>query len=50
MWQAGEEVCLFSSDWPDVEGGRNPVRRFESSMAGSPTAGVIASIARTSSI
>ncbi len=30
--QAGEEVCLFSSDYPHVEGGRNPIRRFESSM------------------
>ena len=32
--QAGEEVCLFSSDWPHVEGGRNPLRRFEASIAG----------------
>ncbi len=32
--QAGEEVCLFSSDYPHVEGGRNPIRRFESSMGG----------------
>ena len=32
--QAGEEVCLFSSDWPHVEGGRNPLRRFEESLAG----------------
>jgi predicted TIM-barrel fold metal-dependent hydrolase len=31
--QAGEEICLFSSDYPHVEGGRNPVRRFEASMA-----------------
>ena len=31
--QAGEEVCLFSSDWPHVEGGRNPLKRFEDSMA-----------------
>jgi uncharacterized protein len=31
--QAGEEVCLFSSDWPHVEGGRNPLRRFEASIA-----------------
>ena len=28
------EVCLFSSDWPHVEGGRNPVKRFEDSMRG----------------
>ena len=32
--QAGSEVCLFSSDWPHVEGGRNPIKRFEASLAG----------------
>jgi predicted TIM-barrel fold metal-dependent hydrolase len=32
--QAGEEVCLFSSDYPHVEGGRNPLRRFEESLKG----------------
>ena len=32
--QTGEEVCLFSSDFPHVEGGRNPLRRFEASLAG----------------
>src|SRR5262249_40000456 len=32
--QSGPEVCLFSSDWPHVEGGRNPIRRFENSLAG----------------
>ena len=32
--QSGEEICLFSSDYPHVEGGRNPVKRFEASMAG----------------
>ena len=26
---AGAEVCLFSSDYPHVEGGRNPIKRFE---------------------
>jgi predicted TIM-barrel fold metal-dependent hydrolase len=31
--QAGEEVCLFSSDFPHVEGGRHPIRRFEASLA-----------------
>ena len=25
-------VCLFSSDFPHVEGGRNPIGRFERSM------------------
>ncbi|MDZ4827044.1 MAG: amidohydrolase family protein [Actinomycetota bacterium] len=29
---AGPEVCLFSSDFPHVEGGRNPLGRFERSM------------------
>jgi predicted TIM-barrel fold metal-dependent hydrolase len=33
---AGEEVCLFSSDFPHVEGGRNPVKRFDESLAGLP--------------
>jgi predicted TIM-barrel fold metal-dependent hydrolase len=32
--QAGEEICLFSSDWPHVEGGRHPIKRFEASMQG----------------
>jgi predicted TIM-barrel fold metal-dependent hydrolase len=31
---AGEEVCLFSSDYPHVEGGRNPLGRFEASLTG----------------
>lgn len=26
------EVCLFSSDYPHVEGGRNPIARFEKSL------------------
>jgi predicted TIM-barrel fold metal-dependent hydrolase len=29
---AGPEICLFSSDYPHVEGGRNPIKRFEASM------------------
>ena len=29
----GPEVCLFSSDYPHVEGGRNPLARFEASLA-----------------
>jgi uncharacterized protein len=32
--QGGEGVFLFSSDWPHVEGGRNPIGRFERSLAG----------------
>ncbi|HEY2483064.1 MAG TPA: amidohydrolase family protein [Caulobacteraceae bacterium] len=36
---SGEEVCLFSSDFPHVEGGRNPLKRFDDSLSGaSPSA------------
>ena len=28
-----DEVCLFSSDYPHVEGGRRPIERFEGSIA-----------------
>ncbi len=31
---SGEEVCLFSSDFPHVEGGRNPLKRFNDALAG----------------
>jgi predicted TIM-barrel fold metal-dependent hydrolase len=30
---SGPEVCLFSSDFPHVEGGRNPLKRFDDSLA-----------------
>jgi len=30
---SGEETCLFSSDFPHVEGGRNPLKRFGDSLA-----------------
>lgn len=33
--QAGPEVCLFSSDYPHVEGGRRPIERFEASLTAS---------------
>jgi len=32
--EAGPEVCLFSSDYPHVEGGRRPIERFEASLTG----------------
>jgi predicted TIM-barrel fold metal-dependent hydrolase len=32
--QGGEGMFLFSSDYPHIEGGRNPLKRFEDSMAG----------------
>ena len=31
---AGDEICLFSSDYPHVEGGRNPLKRFDETLAG----------------
>ena len=30
----GPEVCLFSSDFPHVEGGRNPLKRFNEALDG----------------
>ncbi|MDY7101298.1 MAG: amidohydrolase family protein [Actinomycetota bacterium] len=30
----GPEVCLFSSDYPHVEGGRNPLKRFDDALIG----------------
>jgi predicted TIM-barrel fold metal-dependent hydrolase len=30
--QSGDEICLFSSDYPHVEGGRNPIKRFEATL------------------
>ncbi len=36
---AGDEVCMFSSDYPHVEGGRHPLKRFDESLRGcSPAA------------
>ncbi|HVN91825.1 MAG TPA: amidohydrolase family protein [Candidatus Binataceae bacterium] len=32
--QGGEELFLFSSDYPHIEGGRNPIKRFNESMDG----------------
>lgn len=32
--QAGDELFLFSSDYPHPEGGRKPIERFEASMQG----------------
>ncbi len=31
---SGEDMCLFSSDFPHVEGGRNPLKRFNDSLQG----------------
>ncbi|MGO9196966.1 MAG: amidohydrolase family protein [Acidimicrobiales bacterium] len=34
--QAGPRLCMFSSDYPHVEGGRRPIERFEASLADTP--------------
>ncbi|WP_332770564.1 amidohydrolase family protein [Phenylobacterium sp.] len=31
---SGEEMCLFSSDFPHIEGGRNPLKRFNDALEG----------------
>lgn len=31
---AGEEICMFNSDYPHIEGGRNPLKRFNESIEG----------------
>ena len=36
---SGPEVCMFSSDFPHVEGGRNPLKRFDESVADIDAAG-----------
>jgi predicted TIM-barrel fold metal-dependent hydrolase len=37
---SGNEVCLFSSDFPHVEGGRNPLKRFGDALSDTPQAAV----------
>jgi predicted TIM-barrel fold metal-dependent hydrolase len=34
--ESGDEVCMFSSDYPHVEGGRRPIERFEASLGDAP--------------
>jgi predicted TIM-barrel fold metal-dependent hydrolase len=31
--QSAPELCMFSSDYPHVEGGRRPLERFEATLA-----------------
>ena len=31
---SGEGICMFSSDYPHIEGGRAPLKRFDSSLGG----------------
>ena len=35
-----EEMCLFSTDYPHVEGGRNPMKRFGETLEGLPQSAV----------
>lgn len=37
---AGEEVALFSSDFPHIEGGRNPCKRFDETLRDMPARAV----------
>ena len=32
--QAGEQMAMFSTDYPHVEGGRAPIKRFDEALAG----------------
>jgi len=32
--RCGPELFMFSSDYPHVEGGRNPLKRFEATLEG----------------
>jgi predicted TIM-barrel fold metal-dependent hydrolase len=34
MENSGREMVLFSSDFPHVEGGRNPLKRFNDNLVG----------------
>jgi predicted TIM-barrel fold metal-dependent hydrolase len=31
---SSDDMCLFSSDFPHIEGGRNPLKRFNDALAG----------------
>lgn len=31
---SGDDMCLFSTDYPHVEGGRNPLKRFDATLDG----------------
>ena len=35
-----ERICLFSSDFPHIEGGRNPLKRFNDTLGGAPPGAV----------
>lgn len=37
---SSNEMCLFSTDYPHVEGGRNPLKRFDTSLDGLPKSAI----------
>ncbi len=37
---SGDRVCLFSSDYPHIEGGRHPLKRFDESLQGCSAAAI----------
>lgn len=37
---SGEEMTMFSTDYPHVEGGRNPLKRFDQSLEGLPQSAI----------
>lgn len=37
---SGEEMNMFSTDYPHVEGGRNPLKRFDTSLEGLPQSAI----------
>ncbi len=37
---SGDGMCLFSSDYPHIEGGRHPLKRFDEALAGCSAAAV----------
>ena len=37
---SSEDICLFSSDYPHIEGGRAPLKRFDESLAGATPSAV----------
>ncbi len=32
--ESNDDLYLFSTDYPHIEGGRNPIRKFEQSLEG----------------
>ena len=45
--QAGDDLFMFSTDYPHPEGGRDPLAKFEEAMPACPTRPSTASTTRT---